>query len=62
MKRLRTIVIISLVYLVGVASSPLWIGMLHAFGETTGVWTAAEKRQVIQLLDRIESNTQIRMK
>lgn len=57
MSRLRIIAIIGLVYLAGVVTSPLWIGLLHAYEESTGSWSATEKRQVIRLLEKIEQNT-----
>jgi hypothetical protein len=41
----------------GVILSPLFHGIANAYAEQEGFWTATEKRQIINLLGKIERNT-----
>jgi hypothetical protein len=58
MKRIHTILIIGIIYALGVISAPLWIGLVSAYEESSGSWSATEKRQIIRLLESIDNNTQ----
>jgi purine-cytosine permease-like protein len=42
-----------LILLVGMLIGQVLIQRVGAFGETTGPWTMSEKRQVIELLQKI---------
>lgn len=44
--------LLAVLFMVGVL-----VTSVHPYGETGGLWTASEKRQVISLLERIEENT-----
>jgi len=44
-------------FTLGVLFSPILIGIAGAYSEQMGSWSATEKRQVINLLEKIEKNT-----
>ena len=48
----------ALLILLGVMIGHLGLLSVYAYQETTGSWTASEKRQVISLLESIKSNTE----
>ena len=57
MKNTKLIVILLVAFTTGIIFSPLFLGIASAFGEQSGAWTASEKKQVINLLVKIERNT-----
>jgi len=58
MRHLNLVVILLVAFTMGIIFSPLFLGIASAYEERNGSWTASEKRQVINLLEKIEDNTQ----